>query len=210
MLYGCLSAIVLCCASAPPLRGQGVIRATGSVAGEISLEGSERADWLSVELVSSGRTVSRGSVTSDGRFELVGVPSGEYELRLTGTNETIVQRQFVSVHGHLDGVVFRLERPERARPVSGTVTVHSLLHKVPAAARAGTRSGLYGGAQRSGRRVYAGGGVRGGGLRVSGGGEVGSGGSSSDGQSGVRVDCIAEVYGEVGGAGVGRSADTAR
>jgi hypothetical protein len=24
------------------------------------------------------------------------------------------------------------------------------------------------------------------------------------------VDCIAEVYGEVGGAGVGRSADTAR
>lgn len=135
MQYGCLSAIVFCSISAAPLRGQSFIGSTSSVAGEISLEGSERADWLSVELLSSGRTVSRGPVGSDGRFELGGVPSGEYELRLTGSNETIVQRQFVSVHGHLDGVVFRLDRPERARPVTGTVTVYSLLHKVPAGAR---------------------------------------------------------------------------
>jgi Flp pilus assembly protein TadD len=39
------------------------------------------------------------------------------------------------VHAHVEGVVFRLEKTERARPVSGTVTVDSLLHPAPAAAR---------------------------------------------------------------------------
>lgn len=70
-----------------------------------------------------------------GSFALTPPAAGEYELRLAGLNGAIMQRQFVSVHGHVEGVVFHLETPEQARPASGTVTVRSLLHPAPAAAR---------------------------------------------------------------------------
>jgi Flp pilus assembly protein TadD len=88
-----------------------------------------------VELISAGRIVGRAPIAPDGHFELGGVAPGEYELRVAGPDETIVQRQFVSVHGHLEGLVFRLEGAARARPVAGTVTLDSLLHPPPAAAR---------------------------------------------------------------------------
>jgi Flp pilus assembly protein TadD len=60
---------------------------------------------------------------------------GEYELRVADFNETVVQRQFVSVHGHVEGVALRLQPANGARPVSETVTVYSLAHPAPTAAR---------------------------------------------------------------------------
>jgi hypothetical protein len=135
MLYRCLCVIAFCCASAAALWGQSVLGGAASVSGEVTWEGEGRADSLSVELISAGRLVDRVSVSPDGRFELRGVASGEYGLRVADPNETIIQRQFVSVHGHVEGAVFRLDRTERVRPVSGTVTVNSLLLPASAAAR---------------------------------------------------------------------------
>jgi hypothetical protein len=134
MLDRCLWAAVFCCISAAALWGQ-IPGGTATVRGEVTWEGAARADSLSVELISAGRMVDRVSVMPDGHFELRAVLSGEYELRVAGLDETIVQRQFVSVHGPVEGVVFRLEGIERARPASGTVRLYSLLHPPPAAAR---------------------------------------------------------------------------
>jgi tetratricopeptide (TPR) repeat protein len=94
-----------------------------------------RPDWLSVELILAGRVMDRASIMPDGSFESGAIAAGEYEVRLAGINGTIVARQFVSVHGPVEGVVFRVEATGHARPVSGTVTVRSLLHPAPAAAR---------------------------------------------------------------------------
>ena len=135
MFHRCLYAIAFCCASAATQWGQSLLGGTGSVCGEVVWEGEPRADSLSVELRSSGRLLDRVSVMPDGRFELRGVASGEYEVAVADLTETILQRQFISVYGHVDGVVFRLAGAARALPVSGTVTVHSLLHPAPAAAR---------------------------------------------------------------------------
>jgi tetratricopeptide (TPR) repeat protein len=135
LLYWCLCMVTFCCASAAALCAQGVLGGAGSVSGEVTWEGERRADSLFVELISSGRMVGRASVAPDGRFELGGIAPGNYELRIADFNENIIQRQFISVHGHVEGLVFRLEGTEPARPVAGTVTVKSLLHPVPAAAR---------------------------------------------------------------------------
>jgi tetratricopeptide (TPR) repeat protein len=135
MFYRCLCVITFWYASAATLWGQSLPAGAASVCGEVIWEGERRADSLFVELRSVGQLVDRVPVMPDGRFELQGVTSGEYELRVADLHETIIQRQFVSVHGHVDGLVFRLEGAERARPVSGTVTVNSLLHPAPAAAR---------------------------------------------------------------------------
>ncbi len=135
MLYRCLCAVILCCASKAVVCAQGSLSDKGSVSGEITWEGEGRSEALSVELISSGRIVDRVSVAPDGSFELDSVGPGEYELRVADLHETVIQRQFVSVHGHVEGVVFRLEGTEGARPASGTVTVNSLLHPAPPAAR---------------------------------------------------------------------------
>jgi Flp pilus assembly protein TadD len=48
---------------------------------------------------------------------------------------TVIERQFISVRGHSAGLTFRLAPKEIARPASGTVTVYSLSHPPPSAAR---------------------------------------------------------------------------
>jgi hypothetical protein len=133
LLYPCVC--VFCCVSAAAMWGQIVPGGAASVNGEVTWEGQESHHALSVELVSGGRVIGRVTVAPDGRFELGSVPPGEYELRVADFNETVIQRQFISVHGPVEGVAFRLESANSGRPVSGTVTVYSLSHPAPAAAR---------------------------------------------------------------------------
>jgi hypothetical protein len=131
VLYRCVCATVFYCVCRSPLYGQSQLGNAASVSGEVTWEGERRAGSLFVELISSGRTMGRVSVAPDGRFDLGGVAPGEYELRLADIYGTAIQRQFVSVHGHVERVVFRLERAEGARPVSGTVTVYSFCTRRP-------------------------------------------------------------------------------
>lgn len=114
MHYRCLCAIACACACAAALRGQSVPGGAGNVSGEVTWEGEGRVDSLSVELITAGRVIDRVSVAPDGSVELRGVASGECELRVAGPDESIIQRQFVSVHGHVQGVVFRLAGTQRA------------------------------------------------------------------------------------------------
>lgn len=80
-----------------------------------------------MELVSAGRLVDRAPVMSNGSFELRGMASGDYELRVAYSNETIVQRRFLSVHGPVDGVAFRIEATASERPRSRFGTCARLL-----------------------------------------------------------------------------------
>jgi tetratricopeptide (TPR) repeat protein len=129
-----LYVLALCGCPALALYGQG-LSGLADVRGEVTWESFMEAGSLSVELISSGRIVGRASVMSDGTFELRDVPAGEYEARLAGPRETVIERQFISVRGHSAGLTFRLAPKEIARPASGTVTVYSLSHPPPSAAR---------------------------------------------------------------------------
>lgn len=133
-IYRCLCCSVFVCLSVT-LWGQSPPRDAASVSGEVAWDAAAGVSTLSVELVASGCVVSRVSPGADCSFELAAVPPGEYELRVAGRDESVVERQFVSVHGHVEGVLFRLGGGGVERPVNGTVSVCSLSHPAPAAAR---------------------------------------------------------------------------
>ncbi len=105
------------------------------IIGEVTWEGQTHRDSLSVELLSSGRIVNRSVVTRDGRFELAGVPAGNYEIRVADPLETVLESQAISVRGYLNSVIFNIDSPVYVRPAAGTVTRNRLLRRVPGAAR---------------------------------------------------------------------------
>jgi tetratricopeptide (TPR) repeat protein len=114
---------------------QSTAESSSSIRGEVTWEGKTHGDSVSVELVSGDRIVNRSAVMQDGRFELAGVPAGNYEIRVADPLETILQRQLISVRGYVDGVKFKIESPIYVRPAAGTVTRNRLLRQVPGAAR---------------------------------------------------------------------------
>jgi tetratricopeptide (TPR) repeat protein len=105
------------------------------ITGEVAWEGQAHRDSLSVELLSGGRIVKRSLVARDGRFELAGVPAGNYEIRVADPLETVLQSQAISVRGYLNSVKFNIDSPIHVRPAAGTVTRNRLLRQVPGAAR---------------------------------------------------------------------------
>ncbi|MGA2136379.1 MAG: tetratricopeptide repeat protein [Bryobacteraceae bacterium] len=127
--------VSLCGLFAVTLWGQSVVTKKADVRGGIVCEGSPRSGPLSVELLAHGHVVSRAAVLADGSFELNGVPVGEYEVRVADARDTPMGRQFVSVQGPVDGLTLRIAAGEADRPASGGVSLHSLLHPPPAAAR---------------------------------------------------------------------------
>jgi tetratricopeptide repeat protein len=143
ILYMCLCMAFFCtasAASAASLCGQSPHTGAASVRGQVTWESLTRPDALAIEIVAGGRVLDRVPIMPDGSFELTAAASGEYELRVADLNETVIQRQFVSVHGAVEGVAFRLQELDRARPTCGKVSVYSLLHPPPAAAQKGAHA----------------------------------------------------------------------
>jgi len=124
----------LCGCFGAALAGQ-ISRENASVSGEVIWENGGTTVPLSVEAVSDGRVADRAQVTPDGDFVLQNVPPGQYELRVTDIHGNVIQSQFISAAGHIEGLVFRLNGAASSSPVAGTVTLRSLMRKVPGAAR---------------------------------------------------------------------------
>jgi len=126
--------IAVMCVSAA-LWGQSFTEDTASISGQVTWESGFTAGSLAVELVNSGQVLERAHLSADGSFQLGAVPPGEYEIRVAGGDESVIQQRFLSVRGRLEGVNFRLEPASGQRPVAGTVSVRELSNPAPSAAR---------------------------------------------------------------------------
>lgn len=107
-----------------------------SLAGEIS-SGGIPVSGLIVELfdLESHRVVDRVSATLGGGFEFRDLRPGSYELRVTGSGGTVVCRDLVTLTTIGHHVTLRLPEQRREQPVSGTVSLARLRHKVPVSAQ---------------------------------------------------------------------------
>src|SRR6267154_5545587 len=94
--------------------------------GEIKQEGSKRSDVAWAELIQRGRPVSKAAVMPDGTFELRGIESGDYELRVTTLYGATLGTEYVSIREFSDNLVIRLPEQNEAKPISGTISVKRL------------------------------------------------------------------------------------
>jgi tetratricopeptide (TPR) repeat protein len=106
--------------------------------GEVTSDNpSDLAGGLTVELVDmqSHMVVGQSVAGMDGRFQFANLRPGNYQLRVTNGAGGVIEQQFVTVNGVADFVTVRLPELKRDRPVSGTVSVSRLGHKIPSKAR---------------------------------------------------------------------------
>lgn len=106
------------------------------VRGQVSSE-TTFAGTLMVELVQNGHTVSESAyVGPDGSFEFPSVSPGGYELRMIGTDGSIIYHQTLLIGGREPSLSINIPgRPNADTNGGGTVSIRQLAHKVPPEAR---------------------------------------------------------------------------
>lgn|GEM_PF-664125 len=120
----------------PPIGERGFEVSGGNfLSGEIACGGCVGLDNLQIELSNQG--IGRGrrvDVSSTGQFEIRGVPPGSYFLRVLNQFGDVLHQELVNVPS---GPLFvRLGGMEkRERPITGTVSLARLQHKVPSKAQ---------------------------------------------------------------------------
>lgn len=97
----------------------------------------EMPSGLTVELVDmqSRMVVGQAIAGLDGRFQIGNLRPGDYQLRVTNGAGGVIEQQYVRVNGVGDFVTVRLPEVKREQPLSGTVSVARLGHKVPGKAQ---------------------------------------------------------------------------
>jgi tetratricopeptide (TPR) repeat protein len=92
---------------------------------------------LLVELESFGGSgiAVRSEVGSQGAFNLPAVRTGQYQLKLTDMHGNVIHREFIDVNRSSGPIVVQLPERQVERPVSGTISLKRLQHKVPKDAR---------------------------------------------------------------------------
>jgi Tfp pilus assembly protein PilF len=107
-------------------------QSTGVVRGELSADTPLIGNRLVLELFNTqtGQVVQRVNPGADGSFQLGPVPVGQYQLRVADLYGNVVEQQFVDVHDEIRHVFVTLPDAKKERPVSGTVSVAQLTHKI--------------------------------------------------------------------------------
>lgn len=108
-----------------------------SIRGELRSQDNPASLFVSVELVDAQRrmVVGRDTPSAGGAFEFGSVPQGQYELRVVDRNGDVIRREYVNATGAPNFITVNLPETKTERPVSGTVSVSSLQHKVPGKAQ---------------------------------------------------------------------------
>ena len=90
---------------------------------------------MMVELCDLNGRSGRTMVSSDGTFDFSNVPPGQYNVRLLDVAGNIITEEEVWVRDSFATVQLRLPEARAERPVSGTISLAQLGHKVPSKAR---------------------------------------------------------------------------
>lgn len=107
-------------------------QASGYLAGRVEPQDSGSNLYVEVRDTANYMIMQRESVSTDGTFHFRDVPSGSYEIRVVTAihNETILQ-DFIEVNPLGAQIVLHLPDTEKARPISGVVSVRDLQSRVP-------------------------------------------------------------------------------
>ena len=111
---------------------------TATLIGEISGDSPKDFNSLQVEIQQVGAIgppLDRAYPSFDGRFEIHGVPEGQYTLQVKTPLGEPVYRDVVTIHSFDTRLSIKLPPASKERPVSGLVSVKQLQHKPPKAAR---------------------------------------------------------------------------
>lgn len=113
---------------------QGIV--TMPLQGQIQRDQSPSlTDEITIQLVDqTGRPMEQTTVRDDGEFRFERVPHGDYRLRAIGPTGALLREEFVSWRGQNFPIVFRLKQEKVSQPVSGTISLRRLRHKVPSKA----------------------------------------------------------------------------
>jgi tetratricopeptide (TPR) repeat protein len=84
--------------------------------------------FVSLEEVINRTEVHRVDVGHEGNFELRGVPTGDYLLRVTNVQGQTLYQQYVTVQEHMRELTVRLPESERRPSAPGTVSLMQLSH----------------------------------------------------------------------------------
>ena len=87
------------------------------------------------EVGAIGPPLDRAYPSFDGRFEIRGVPEGQYTIQVKTPLGEPVYRDVVTIHSFDTRLSIKLPPTSKERPVSGLVSVKQLQHKPPKAAR---------------------------------------------------------------------------
>ena len=130
----CLTAIVLI--ALPAMLADPQDKSHFLVRGEI-VSGRFATGSLTVELSGGGMPVSESvAVRPDNTFEFRSVSQGMHQLRVLGSTGQILHEEFVSIVSPAQTLSIRItDPPDASRAAGSVVSVQSLRHKVPPAAR---------------------------------------------------------------------------
>ena len=90
---------------------------------------------LMVELCDFNGRVAKTAVSPDGSFDFSSIPPGQYDLRLLDLAGNVVTEREVWIRDAFADVQIQLPERTAEAPVSGTVSLAELGHKVPSKAR---------------------------------------------------------------------------
>ncbi len=104
------------------------------VRGEIVAEGGVDFTTMQVHLLDNNGRSYVSDVSATGSFQLPNIAPGTYEMQLMGRTGNVIQSEFVTLPNPMLRVKLR-DFERRERPVSGTISITRLEHKVPGKAQ---------------------------------------------------------------------------